>query len=116
MLNRAVMLLALSVVSLSLSATGITGRYLLPPDTMPVVIVPEAAPPAAPAPANKVKPVALRRGDTLVSALTREGLDRRVSQDIATALREGGADLRRMRPRHGLDITWNLTGEPVALH
>src|SRR5687767_12223587 len=116
MVIRAIMLAVLSIVALSLSATGLTGRYLLPVDTTPVVVAPPSAPPAAPPAAKTVRPVALRRGDTLVSALTREGLDRRVSQDIATALREGGADLRRMRPRHGLDITWNLTGEPVALH
>jgi murein DD-endopeptidase MepM/ murein hydrolase activator NlpD len=110
------MLLALSVVALSLSATGLTGRYLMPPDTTPVVVAPPSLPAVSPAPASTVRPVALRRGDTLVGALTREGLDRRVSHDIAAALVEGGADLRRMRPRHGLEVTWSLTGEPIALH
>ncbi len=116
MLLRTVMLLALSVIALSLSATGFTGRYLLPPDTTPAVTAPQGVQAAALAAASTVRPVALRRGDTLVSALRREGLDRRMSHDIAAALVEGGADLRRMRPRHGLEIAWNLTGEPVALH
>jgi murein DD-endopeptidase MepM/ murein hydrolase activator NlpD len=116
MVIRAVMLLALSVIALSVSATGLTGRYLLPPDTTPVVIAPPGVEAAASAPASTVRPVTLRRGDTLVSALTREGLGRRMSHDIAAALVESGADLRRMRPRHGLEVTWNLTGEPVALH
>lgn len=110
------MLLALSVIALSLSATGLTGRYLLPADTTPAVTAPQGVQAAALAAASTVRPVALRRGDTLVSALTREGLDRRMSHDIAAALVESGADLRRMRPRDGLEITWNLTGDPVALH
>ena len=115
MLTRAVMLLMVSLVALSLSATGLIDRYLLREGTEPVVM-PESVSPPPEAAAKTVRPVALRRGDTLVGALTREGLGRRVSHDIATALVEGGADLRRMRPRHGLEITWSLTGEPVALH
>jgi murein DD-endopeptidase MepM/ murein hydrolase activator NlpD len=116
MVIRAIMLMVLSVVALSLSATGLTGRYLLPADTTPIVAAVASAPPAGSTAAKTVRPVPLRRGDTLVTALARQGLDRRVSHDIATALVEGGADLRRMRPRHGLEITWDLTGEPVALH
>ena len=116
MLTCAVTLLGIAVVAISLSLTGVTGRYLLPPDITPVPTTPLVVHVDAPVAANTVKPVALRRGDTLVRALTREGLDRRVSHDIATALVEGGADLRRLRARHGLEITWNLTGEPVALH
>ncbi len=119
MLIAAIALAGLCVLAISASVAGITSRYLLPPDLAPRVTAPQAVtviqPPAV-APAKTVKPVALRRGDTLVRALTREGVDRRMSQDIATALRESGADLRRMRPRDGLEITWNLTGEPVALH
>ncbi|HUF92514.1 MAG TPA: M23 family metallopeptidase [Candidatus Limnocylindria bacterium] len=112
--TRAILLLGLSVIALSLSAMVITGRYLAPPDTTPVV-APQSVQ-ATPAPAgHTVRPVTLRRGDTLVSALRREGLDRRVSHEIAYALVEGGADLRRMRPRHGIEIAWSLTGEPVAV-
>ena len=118
MLTWAITLLGVAIVAISLSLTGVTGRYLMPPDITPVPSPPQVVhvdpPPAAAA--NTVKPVALRRGDTLVRALTREGLDRRVSHDIATALVEGGADLRRLRARHGLEITWSLTGEPIALH
>jgi murein DD-endopeptidase MepM/ murein hydrolase activator NlpD len=122
MLLRAAMLLVLSVTAVSLSATSFTRRHLLPPDTTAVVIASQpvqavqAEQATSPPAANTVRPVTLRRGDTLVTALTREGLDRRMSHDIAAALVESGADLRRMKPRHGLEITWNLTGEPVALH
>jgi hypothetical protein len=59
--------------------------------------------------------VTLRRGDTLVGALGRLGLDHRVSTGIAEALRAEGADLRRMRPSDGLEVTWTLEGEPIGL-
>src|SRR5688500_6725361 len=119
MLLRAMLLIALSVTAVSLSATSFSRRHVLPPETTAVVVAPQAVQPQAvqaPPAANTVRPVTLRRGDTLVTALTREGLDRRMSHDIAAALFESGADLRRMRPRHALEITWSLTGEPVALH
>ena len=57
----------------------------------------------------------LRRGDTLLAALGRGGLDRRASNDIADALRASGADLRRLRPRDELEITWTLEGEPISV-
>lgn len=76
---------------------------------------PPPAPPAPPAPAVRTEVVTLRRGDTLVGALGRLGLDRRSSADIATALRAEGADLRRLRPRDELEITWTLEGEPIAV-
>src|SRR5687767_9206296 len=111
MLLRAMLLIALSVTAVSLSATSFSRRHVLPPETTAVVVVPQTVqPPAvqatAPPATNTVRPVTLRRGDTLVTALTREGLDRRMSHDIAAALVESGADLRRMRPRHALEITW----------
>jgi murein DD-endopeptidase MepM/ murein hydrolase activator NlpD len=59
--------------------------------------------------------VTLRRGDTLVGALGRLGLDRRASIGIAEALQAQGADLRRMRPSDGLEVTWTLDGEPIGL-
>ena len=74
---------------------------------------PGAAPPAVPP--LRTEPVALRRGDTLVAALGRLGLDHRASTGIAQALRAEGADLRRMRPGDGLEVTWTLEGEPVGL-
>jgi murein DD-endopeptidase MepM/ murein hydrolase activator NlpD len=77
-----------------------------------------ASEPAAVEPSTpqvRMESVILRRGDTLVSALGRAGLDRRSSTGIAEALRAGGADLRRMRPSDEMEITWTLEGEPIAL-
>jgi murein DD-endopeptidase MepM/ murein hydrolase activator NlpD len=82
-----------------------------------------AAPPAAPAselapadaPAVRTETVTLRRGDTLVMALGRLGIDPRASADLADALRASGADLRRMRAQDELAITWTLDGEPISV-
>jgi murein DD-endopeptidase MepM/ murein hydrolase activator NlpD len=74
----------------------------------------EQAQPAVPEP--RVSSVPLRRGDTLVGALAREGIDRGVGQSIADALRDSGVNLRRLRARHEVEVTWSLDGEPLALH
>jgi murein DD-endopeptidase MepM/ murein hydrolase activator NlpD len=111
-LARALVLLGLSACMLALSASGLTGRLLLPPAPPRVA---EPAPAPAGPPPTRAHVVTLRAGDTLVGALRREGVDRRTSNDIATALAGGGADLRRLNPRDGLELTWTLAGEPVAL-
>ncbi|HXH83766.1 MAG TPA: M23 family metallopeptidase [Candidatus Tectomicrobia bacterium] len=77
---------------------------------------PEPAPAAAPAtPEVRTQTVTVRRGDTLVSVLNREGIDVKTSHDIATALRDNGANLRRVRARDEVEITWTLDGTPVAV-
>jgi murein DD-endopeptidase MepM/ murein hydrolase activator NlpD len=117
-LARALVLSLLSVVAVTLSATGLLGRYLLPPDLsappLAQTVAPTAPAPAA-APSTTVRAVEVRRGDTLVGALTRQGVDRRVSNGIVAALVAGGADLRRMTPRHRLEMIFNLQHEPLAL-
>src|SRR5262249_16892148 len=65
--------------------------------------------------AVKTSTVTLRRGDTLLVAPGRGGIDPRASNDIAAALRANGADLRRLKPRDELEITWTLDGEPIAV-
>src|SRR5258705_13637864 len=80
-----------------------------------------AAPPsptvvaAPPTPSTRVKIVDVRRGDTLVRALEREGMPRDTSTGIAAALAASGANLRKLSPRHTLEVTWTLDGRPVAL-
>ena len=66
-------------------------------------------------PAPKVQTIDLRRGDTLVTALRREGISAKVGHDIATALREEGVNLRKLRPHHGLAVEWTLDGRPRKL-
>jgi murein DD-endopeptidase MepM/ murein hydrolase activator NlpD len=117
-MSRRTVLWAL-LAMLPLAATAVVGfRPSVPP---PIATAPSPAPalqpPAAepPTPQVRTESVTLRRGDTLVSALGRLGLDRRASTGIADALRAGGADLRRMRPSDELEITWTLDGEPISV-
>jgi murein DD-endopeptidase MepM/ murein hydrolase activator NlpD len=63
----------------------------------------------------KVQTVTLRRGDNLVRALARRGVEQSVGTSIAAALIDGGANLRRIKPQDTLEISWNLRGEPIAL-
>jgi murein DD-endopeptidase MepM/ murein hydrolase activator NlpD len=59
--------------------------------------------------------VEVRRGDTLATLLSREGVDHRTSHHIATALRDSGADLRRVRSSDELEISWTPEGDPIAV-
>jgi murein DD-endopeptidase MepM/ murein hydrolase activator NlpD len=66
-------------------------------------------------PAPRVQTIDLRRGDTLVRALQREGIPAKVGHDIASALADEGVNLRKLRPRHGLAVEWTLDGQPRKL-
>ena len=117
MSRRPLLLALLAVLTLTVAVVGV-GVYTRPaPVPLATAPAPEPDPPAvqAPAPQVRTETVTLRRGDTLVSALGRLGIDRRASTDIADALRAGGADLRRMRASDELAITWTLEGEPIAV-
>src|SRR5256885_14472454 len=72
-------------------------------------------PPTPPQPSTRVSAVAVRRGDTLVRALRRQGIERETSAGIAAALAASGANLRKLSPRHTVEVTWTLDGRPVAL-
>lgn len=114
---RPLLLALLAVLTLTVAVVGV--RVYTRPAPDPIATAPAPAPePLAvesPAPQVRTETVTLRRGDTLLSALGRLGIDRRASTDIADALRTGGADLRRMRASDELEITWTLEGEPIAV-
>ena len=120
MSRRRVWLMLLAVVTLAGAAGAV---YISRPRPTPPLakapLSPAAEPTVAveppPAPRVRTETLTLRRGDTLVSALGRLGIDRQASTDIADALRASGADLRRMRAREDIAITWTLEGEPVAV-
>jgi murein DD-endopeptidase MepM/ murein hydrolase activator NlpD len=113
MSRRTIVLSLLAMLPLTAGAVAIL-KSAPPPR---VVTAPAPEPPATvpPAPTVRTEPVTLRRGDTLVGALDRLGLDRRASIGIVEALQAEGADLRRMRPSDGLEVTWTLDGEPIGL-
>jgi murein DD-endopeptidase MepM/ murein hydrolase activator NlpD len=116
MSHRSLVLALLAAVTLAAAGVAFVRRPAPPPAAPPA-----SAPPATPvvtdppAPQVRTETVTLRRGDTLTSALGRVGIDRRASTGIADALRASGADLRRMRARDELEVTWTLEGEPVAV-
>lgn len=65
--------------------------------------------------AARTTTVALKRGDNLVRALVRGGIAARVGVDVADALLAQGANLRRLKPRDTLAITWDRGGDPVRI-
>ncbi len=117
MARRPLLLALLAVLTLTVAVVGV--RIYTRPAPAPIATAsapePEPAVVESVAPQVRTETVTLRRGDTLVSALGRLGIDRRASTDIADALRASGADLRRMRARDELEITWTLEGEPIAV-
>jgi murein DD-endopeptidase MepM/ murein hydrolase activator NlpD len=110
---RTIVLSLLAVLPLTAGAIAVLRSA--PPPAVATAPAPEPAATEPPAPNVRTEPVTLRRGDTLVGALDRLGLDRRASIGIAEALQAEGADLRRMRPSDGLEVTWTLDGEPIGL-
>ena len=119
-MRRRLLPTALTVGALAIAGAlaFMTGRApspdATPADPVPEVVPEPAAAPAAPAEVRTMT-VKVRRGDTLVTLLAREGVDRQTSHSIATALREGGADLRRVRAHDELEISWTLEGDPVGV-
>ncbi len=81
---------------------------------------PEPTTVAAPEPATqasrlRMQAVRLRRGDTLVAALVRAGMEARVARQVATALARGGLDLKRLRPRDTIEVAWSPADTPTAV-
>ena len=81
-MRRRNVLLALLAVELSVGAVLYRGGWLsrapqsLAPPPLPAVV---AEPPTPSAPITRVTAVDVRRGDTLVRALTRQGIEREAS-------------------------------------
>ncbi len=111
MARRSVLLTVL-VMELAIGAILLQAGYLSRHPLVPELPALEVkAYPAQP----RVRTVDLRRGDTLVKALQREGVSPKVGNDIAAALRDEGVNLRKLTPRHGLAIEWTLDGQPRKL-
>jgi murein DD-endopeptidase MepM/ murein hydrolase activator NlpD len=76
---------------------------------------PVEPPASAEASRPRTQAVELKRGDSLVRALAREGIDQRVGLDIAIALKQSGANLRKVKTNDTLEITWSLSGQPESV-
>jgi len=117
-MRRRDLLLAVLAVELVAGVALLRGGWLSLAPVVPAVppsptIV--AEPPTPPQPSTRVSAVDVRRGDTLVRALQRQGMKRGTSAGIAAALAASGANLRKLSPRHTVEVTWTLDGRPVAL-
>ncbi|HBH00519.1 MAG: hypothetical protein A2W08_18300 [Candidatus Rokubacteria bacterium RBG_16_73_20] len=110
MRSRILLVLLAGAALGALALPGLRARLWPTPPAPPAVSVPEPDPPP-----TRTSAVRLRPGDTLVGALGREGVGPRLGHEIARALRQSGADLRKLRPRDRLEVTWTLAGEPVEL-
>src|SRR2546425_2960408 len=112
------LLLAVLVVELMGGACLHHGGWLslaplFPTASLAPTVVAEPSTPATPS--TRVRAVSVRRGDTLVRALERQGMRRDASTGIAAALAASGANLKKLSPRHTLEVTGTLDGRPVAL-
>jgi murein DD-endopeptidase MepM/ murein hydrolase activator NlpD len=71
---------------------------------------------ASPAPATATtRRVELKRGDTFVVALAREGISHSIGNAIAAVLAQSGANLRRLRPRDTIAVTLGPDGDPLEV-
>jgi murein DD-endopeptidase MepM/ murein hydrolase activator NlpD len=109
--RRPLLLAFLAALLLAAVTLGVFAR----PPMRRAASSPAPAPAEPAAPGVRTRTVTLRTGDTLTSVLARLGFDRRASNDVAAALRDSGADLRRLRPRDALEVTWTLDGAPLAV-
>jgi len=107
-------LLAASLTGLAVS----THRYVWPgtapaPRWIPappfVAMVPRPVFP------TETRQVVVEPGDTLVRAIARGGLEKRVANDLAAQFGRNGADLRKLRPGATVEITWNFRKEPIEI-
>ena len=116
---RARSLLVVLLLAASLTALGVVTRLALRPgDAAALVFLPAPVAPPAPRPRpafpTTIRQVEVKPGDSLVSALARQGVDPRVAADLAALLGRKGADLRKLR-RDTLEVTWNFRREPIEI-
>lgn len=114
----AVSFTALALVFLG-SAALLGTRTQAPPaveGAAPAAIVePPDAQAALPAPALETTTLAIRKRDTVVAALLRDGVTPATAHDIADALRQAGANLRQVQAGDELLLARDASGRPVML-
>ncbi|HET7340047.1 MAG TPA: peptidoglycan DD-metalloendopeptidase family protein [Methylomirabilota bacterium] len=108
--------LLLALLASLLLAAATLGVFEPPPLPRAALLAsPAPAPEPVATPTVRRSTVTLRAGDTLTAVLSRLGFGRRTSSDVVAALLANGADLRRLRPKDALEVTWTLDGEPIAV-
>ena len=115
---RTVVIVTLIVASAGLALSTHLASNSPGPSAPDLPAPPAAQSPASPPPvpaAPRVTSIELRRGDSFVKALSREGVDQSVSATIANMLIRSGVNLRKLKPTDTLSVTWSLDGTPVAV-
>ena len=120
---RLVVLGAVALITISLVVTGVVVRRstdariwrdaVIARDAVPAAVS-RVAPPAVSS-EPRTSTVALRRGDSLTTALTREGVSVRAATEVAGALRRNGASLRKLQVGDTLTVSWTPDGAPARI-
>jgi murein DD-endopeptidase MepM/ murein hydrolase activator NlpD len=107
---------AAALLAASLTSLGASTRLYLWPDAHGPLWLP-VLPAAEPVQAFPVttRPIEIKPGDTFVRALTRGHVGAQAAAQLATLFARNGAELRRIRPRDVLEISWNLRFEPIEV-
>src|SRR5213076_3268761 len=112
--HRSVVAAALLAASLTSLGTS-TRLYLWPDAPGPLWLpVPLATEPAQAFPVT-TRSIEIKPGDTFVRALTRGHVGAQAAAELATLFARNGAELRKLRPRDVLEISWNVRFEPIEV-
>jgi len=118
------------VVLIIAGLTGLLGWLLWPaaspePPPEPVAVAspePQSDPEPRSAPEPAVEPapprterIEIRRRDTISAALIRSEVPAGTAHEISRALREAGADMRRVRPGEAIEISRDVGGQLLAV-
>jgi murein DD-endopeptidase MepM/ murein hydrolase activator NlpD len=107
---------AAALLAASLTSLGASTRLYLWPDAPgPLWLpVPPAIEPAQAFPVT-TRSIEIKPGDTFVRALTRGHVGAQAAAELATLFARNGAELRKLRPRDVLEISWNVRFEPIEV-
>jgi murein DD-endopeptidase MepM/ murein hydrolase activator NlpD len=112
--------LALPVAALIVSGSiAILAWQIVPddaPETAPVEVAAVASPVEAAPPPLTTRVLEIGRRDSLIAALLRHEVPSTTAHAIATALREAGANLRRIRPGDRLQLATDEAGQVVKVN
>ena len=115
MLFRTRLTLAVVLALVVLGAGGLAYRWWRGPSAPAPAAAVVSLEPAPPEPRLRMQTVELRRGDTLVKALVRAGMESKAAHEVAVALARNGLDVKRLRPGHAIEIAWSPADTPTAV-
>ena len=111
------------VVLIIAGLSGLLGWLLWPTDSPepppePVAVAapePQAAPEPPVEPPLRTEQIEIRRRDTISAALIRSEVPAGTAHEISRALRDAGADMRRVRPGETIELARDVGGQLLAV-